>query len=147
VDCPVCRDPLIVVERQGIELDYCPRCKGFWFDADELKLLAEALHLEVALPDVASLPKVEAKEKPRRCPRCRKQMDKIHLGTEPRVLVDRCPAGDGLWFDAGELSGVLEQGRKDGATGEQHVIYFLGETFGSGKQRPQASRKAKGGTQ
>ena len=55
MDCPSCSEPLIVVEREGIELDYCPKCKGLWFDADELELLNEALGLDAALPITAIL--------------------------------------------------------------------------------------------
>lgn len=43
MDCPVCKKSLIVVERDNIELDYCIACKGFWFDAGELGLLAEKI--------------------------------------------------------------------------------------------------------
>ena len=37
--CPVCEKTLIVVERDKIELDWCHACGGFWFDADEWRLL------------------------------------------------------------------------------------------------------------
>lgn len=31
--CPVCNDVnLIMSERQGIEIDYCPQCRGVWLD-------------------------------------------------------------------------------------------------------------------
>ncbi len=35
--CPVCREPdLTMAERQGIEIDYCPQCRGVWLDRGEL---------------------------------------------------------------------------------------------------------------
>lgn len=34
--CPVCASELKAVERQGVELDYCPSCKGIWLDQGEL---------------------------------------------------------------------------------------------------------------
>ena len=37
--CPVCKNMMIVVEHEHIELDYCPDCAGVWFDAGELDLL------------------------------------------------------------------------------------------------------------
>lgn len=129
MDCPVCTVPMIVVEHGGIELDYCIECKGIWFDAGELSLLLEKLDVQGELPDVASLPKAESGEKARRCPRCPKYMDKVHLGMEPRVLVDRCPSGHGLWFDAGELGRVVEQYAVGLKPGEDRVIRFLGEVF------------------
>ena len=34
MNCPICDVELVVVERDKIELDWCPKCSGFWFDAD-----------------------------------------------------------------------------------------------------------------
>ena len=35
--CPVCKEPnLVVAERQGVEIDYCPECRGVWLDRGEL---------------------------------------------------------------------------------------------------------------
>lgn len=40
--CPVCKDPqLVITERQGIEIDYCPQCRGVWLDRGELDKLIE----------------------------------------------------------------------------------------------------------
>ncbi len=37
--CPCCARPLRAVERQGIELDHCTECGGFWLDQGELDRL------------------------------------------------------------------------------------------------------------
>ena len=34
--CPICRVPLVMSERQGLEIDYCPQCRGVWLDRGEL---------------------------------------------------------------------------------------------------------------
>ncbi|MBM6584090.1 zf-TFIIB domain-containing protein [Microvirga sp. BT689] len=34
--CPVCRVSLVMSERQGVEIDYCPQCRGVWLDRGEL---------------------------------------------------------------------------------------------------------------
>ena len=35
--CPVCREPdLVMTSREGIEIDYCPQCRGVWLDRGEL---------------------------------------------------------------------------------------------------------------
>ena len=37
MNCPVCKDTnLTMTERQGIEIDYCPNCRGVWLDRGEL---------------------------------------------------------------------------------------------------------------
>lgn len=40
--CPVCPDTtLLMSERQGVEIDYCPACRGVWLDRGELDKLVE----------------------------------------------------------------------------------------------------------
>jgi len=34
--CPVCKVPLVMSDRQGVEIDYCPQCRGVWLDRGEL---------------------------------------------------------------------------------------------------------------
>lgn len=35
--CPTCSDSqLLIAERKGIEIDYCPQCRGVWLDRGEL---------------------------------------------------------------------------------------------------------------
>ena len=40
--CPTCPDAILVItERQNVEIDYCPQCRGVWLDRGELdKLMA-----------------------------------------------------------------------------------------------------------
>lgn len=39
--CPVCQLDLQMSDRQGIEIDYCPKCRGIWLDRGELDKLIE----------------------------------------------------------------------------------------------------------
>lgn len=39
--CPVCRVDLVMTERQNIEIDYCPKCRGVWLDRGELDKIIE----------------------------------------------------------------------------------------------------------
>jgi uncharacterized protein len=41
MSCPVCRVPLSMSDRQGIEIDYCPQCRGVWLDRGELDKIIE----------------------------------------------------------------------------------------------------------
>lgn len=42
MDCPVCRSvKLVISERQGIEIDFCPECRGVWLDRGELDKIIE----------------------------------------------------------------------------------------------------------
>ena len=40
--CPSCSADLLLSERQGIEIDYCPACRGVWLDRGELDKIIEA---------------------------------------------------------------------------------------------------------
>lgn len=39
--CPNCNETLLMTERQRIEIDYCPNCRGIWLDKGELDKLLE----------------------------------------------------------------------------------------------------------
>ena len=39
--CPVCKVPLVMSDRQGVEIDYCPQCRGVWLDRGELDQIIE----------------------------------------------------------------------------------------------------------
>jgi len=39
MDCPVCKNAMITLELQEVEIDYCTDCGGIWLDAGELELL------------------------------------------------------------------------------------------------------------
>jgi uncharacterized protein len=39
--CPKCHTDLMISDRQGIEIDFCPQCRGVWLDRGELDKLIE----------------------------------------------------------------------------------------------------------
>ena len=40
--CPVCKDvTLLMAEKNGVEIDYCPECRGIWLDRGELDKIIE----------------------------------------------------------------------------------------------------------
>lgn len=42
MQCPICKDiALVMTERQSIEIDYCPQCRGVWLDRGELDKIIE----------------------------------------------------------------------------------------------------------
>ena len=133
--CPTCKDNMIVVEHHKIELDYCPNCQGVWFDSGELELLVERLNLgdpELFLRSILRTTEAQSTEKKRRCPICTQKMKKTTIGEEPRILIDACQRGDGLWFDGGEMIQLLKQLVRIPAGGpdsRQQVLTFLGEVF------------------
>jgi Zn-finger nucleic acid-binding protein len=41
MQCPLDNTELVMAERQGIEIDYCPKCRGVWLDRGELDKIIE----------------------------------------------------------------------------------------------------------
>jgi len=39
--CPNCDETLVMTERKGVEIDYCPKCRGVWLDKGELDKIIE----------------------------------------------------------------------------------------------------------
>src|SRR5687768_14874969 len=52
--CPACRVDLVMSERNGVEIDYCPKCRGVWLDRGELDKILERAASE--MPGRASGP-------------------------------------------------------------------------------------------
>ena len=54
--CPTDQTPLVMSERQGIEIDYCPTCRGVWLDRGELDKIIERSSAAAAPPPQAAQP-------------------------------------------------------------------------------------------
>jgi len=133
--CPTCKNIMIVVEHERIELDYCSNCSGVWFDSGELELMLETMGLEetdLSLDNILASPEAKSSQKKRRCPICTQKMSKATIGQEPEVLIDVCRQGDGLWFDGGEVDQLLTRladKPSQRSDSQGRVITFLGDTF------------------
>ena len=60
MNCPVCNVALTMTERQGVEIDYCPRCRGVWLDRGELDKIIER---SVSNPQQPAKPYNESRER------------------------------------------------------------------------------------
>ena len=57
MNCPKCYEPLRIADRQGIEIDYCPECRGVWLDRGELgKIIERTLRLDSPSPSYENHP-------------------------------------------------------------------------------------------
>src|SRR5215213_160695 len=55
MNCPIDGSELRITERQGIEIDYCPQCRGIWLDRGELDKVLER-SAQTAYPDERDRP-------------------------------------------------------------------------------------------
>ncbi len=39
--CPSCNETLLMSEKRGVEIDYCPNCRGIWLDRGELEKIMD----------------------------------------------------------------------------------------------------------
>jgi Zn-finger nucleic acid-binding protein len=54
--CPIDGTQLVMSERQGIEIDYCPTCRGVWLDRGELDKILERSAAESPPPQQEPAP-------------------------------------------------------------------------------------------
>lgn len=109
--CPKCDIAMVLLEFAEVELDYCPQCSGVWVDAGELQEILTRTGAQVeGDPTAAFVPVNPDKRRARMCPRCDRDLQETMPPLEQvmELRIDRCPAGDGIWFDKGELPQLLD---------------------------------------
>ncbi len=126
MNCPACRDVMIVIELDRVEVDHCVSCGGIWFDGGELELLLGNEREKNNLLESFQIEN-KSKETKRKCPMCSKKMKKVLGGHNHDVRIDRCKQNHGMWFDRDELQAILKD---ENASGTKEVIHFLKEIFG-----------------
>ena len=110
---------MIVLELERVEVDHCAACGGVWLDEGELELILDG---EAGARNlIGSFASRRAAEKKRKCPVCRKAMEKVSCGPAGKTFLDKCKNGHGLWFDKGELDAVL----REGCMGEERRVTEL----------------------
>ena len=127
MDCPVCKNAMITLELQEVEIDYCTDCGGIWLDAGELEILLGEPEKATQLLNSFKTEQTSG-EKNRKCPICLKKMNKITVGSSKSVLlIDKCRKGDGLWFDKGELQDIFDRADLDK---DNKIQKLLADMFG-----------------
>jgi Zn-finger nucleic acid-binding protein len=116
---------MVVLELEEIEIDYCTECESIWLDGGELELLLEEVSEKEELLSSFKIDENSSEEKIR-CPICLKKMEKVFVGNENKILLDRCRNNHGLWFNKGELYDVVKLGSIDE---ENKILTLLREIF------------------
>jgi len=127
MDCPACKNAMITLELEEVEIDYCTDCGGIWLDAGELEQLLNEPDKAKHLLDSFRIDSA-SDEKIRKCPICDKKMQKVIVGSsKPVLLLDMCRRGDGLWFDKGELQDIFDRAELDE---DNKIQKLLSDIFG-----------------
>ena len=138
--CPECGAPMVAYEFEGVEIDRCLKCGGTWLDGGELEQICR-------MAEVATGPLTDAieqaagtKNRDRRCPRCAKAMETISVDPKRPVQLERCPFGDGLWLDRGEMRRLIDA-TDDSAAGA--VARFFADLYQCDPQTPKNPNERK----
>jgi Zn-finger nucleic acid-binding protein len=108
--CPRCEAGLIGTELAGVRLDLCDRCTGTFVTAETLRAVVEEPAVLMELRALAPRGGNAWAERGRvyvKCPVCETLMNRRQYASGAQVVVDWCKH-HGVWFDAGELSKVLD---------------------------------------
>jgi Zn-finger nucleic acid-binding protein len=54
--CPNCNETLLMTERNSVEIDYCPSCRGVWLDKGELDKMLEMVEQKYGQPNTYNAP-------------------------------------------------------------------------------------------
>ncbi len=73
--CPIDGTQLVMSERSGVEIDYCPSCRGVWLDRGELDKIIE--RNAASAPPPPPQPRQERYEEPRRKKRASSFLDDL----------------------------------------------------------------------
>jgi len=131
MDCPVCKNAMITLELEDVEIDHCLDCGGIWLDAGELELLLDEAEKAGRLIESFTVD-TESAEAKRKCPICDKKMQKVIVGdSKPTLLIDKCRRGDGLWFDKGELHDIFDRAQLDQ---DNRIQELLTDMFGRNQE-------------
>lgn len=109
--CPQCRSNLVQIEVDQMPLQFCPHCRGWWFDRHEL------MHFTELCEDAVDGDIVD-RESRYLCPVCRRKLREQPLQANSNLLVDVCPEGHGVYLEEGKFLRALEEAeRVEGLTG------------------------------
>jgi Zn-finger nucleic acid-binding protein len=88
--CPACGGFLRPQDYEGFSINQCRICEGHWLKESVL----EEIKYKV----------VEGEQQSGRvCPACAKPLNSFHYQNVPGLVVQKCPAGCGLWLDKGKI--------------------------------------------
>ena len=76
--CPIDNETLVMADRSGVEIDYCPKCRGVWLDRGELDKIIEKAAMVAVVPQPAApqpQPQMQTMAQPQAIPHPHGQRD------------------------------------------------------------------------
>jgi len=111
MNCPICKKIQLKQEIfHNVEVDYCPKCLGIWFEKEELRWAKDQKDKDLNWLDI-DLWKKEKDFKisfgqRRLCPYCRMPLYEVYYG-DSGIIVDVCNLCYGIWLDRQEFLKII----------------------------------------
>ena len=113
--CPDCMNELKVAKLKGISIHECLKCKGKWFERNELMLAKNKADGSLSWLDFDPFGKDAEKlsfvSVGKQCPQCKKEMQSLTYN-QSKVVIDKCQSCKGVWLNHGELEKIIRYLKK-----------------------------------
>lgn len=109
MQCPNDNENLEKILFHLVEVDYCPKCLGMWFDKDEFRRAKDGRDRQLNWLDVdlwRDKGKFELSRSGKHCPVCRAGLVEVKYD-ESKTKVDFCKMCGGIWLDRGEFKQII----------------------------------------
>jgi Zn-finger nucleic acid-binding protein len=119
LDCPACQTRLERYEAYGVRIESCPRCRGLWLYAEDLRALKDRVapgslpSLRWMNEEMDAIGKAHAVPTRRGCPVCSDRTLVATVFGDSGIVVDSCPSCQGVWLDHHEFQEILAHLRED----------------------------------
>ena len=120
MNCPSCDTTLEKALLAKVEVDYCARCYGLWFEENELQWAKDSEDRDLRWLDIDLWKHPEqfrVDYDTKMCPKDRLPLYEVCYG-DSVVKVDVCNICKGIWLDRGEFKEIIEYLKQK----EQHEI-------------------------
>lgn len=109
--CPEDRSELETADYKGVPLKECPKCRGRWFDRDELRKAKDRTDDDLRWldfdPFAEEADRFAVPSKGKRCPKDSTAMEALTY-ERSGVVIDRCPRCRGVWLNHGEFEKIIQ---------------------------------------
>ncbi|MBZ9577657.1 zf-TFIIB domain-containing protein [Patescibacteria group bacterium] len=110
MQCPICKKNLSSTILCNVEVNYCPKCLGLWFEEEELRWAKDEKDRNLGWLDIdlwRNKKKLKISYGMRLCPSCRVPLYEVYYG-DSRIIVDVCNLCRGVWLDRAEFKKIID---------------------------------------
>ncbi len=116
IKCPKCEKELKEIPFEGVKVDSCSSCKGYWFEKDEFRKAKDEKEEKLSWMDIdlwENDEKFRISKDKLHCPDCSVPLYEVNYG-DSNVKVDVCNLCEGIWLDEGEFKKIVKHLKERG---------------------------------